>query len=269
MGRFDFKTRSGQISAIIQTQSGTSTDADAQAFYDRVSAAGGTLTTTEKDAVNILVLSLKSANVWTLMKAIYPMVGASAAACSQNLKSSSFTGTFTSGWTFSANGVTPNGTNAFMDTAVIPNVDLLQNSLHISVYIRGTNSGNQYYIGGRGTNTLSNIYILNYGFAAVNNGDASATSVTGQVGLFTNIRNSATTILQYKNSTLLSTITAASSTLGNKKIYLSAFNSDGVASNFSNNQNAFASIGEGLNTTQQLDFYNSVQTFQSVLSRNL
>ena len=52
------------------------------------------------------------------MKAIYPMVGASAAACAQNLKSSSFTGTFTSGWTFASSGVTPNGTSAYFNTYI-------------------------------------------------------------------------------------------------------------------------------------------------------
>jgi hypothetical protein len=33
----------------------------------------------------------------------------------------SFTGTFTSGWTFASTGVTPNGTSAYMDTNLIPN----------------------------------------------------------------------------------------------------------------------------------------------------
>ena len=72
-------------------------DADAQAFFDRVTTAGGTLTTTEKNATNQLVLDMKSYGIWTAMRAVYPMVGASAAACAQNLKSSSFTGTFSSG----------------------------------------------------------------------------------------------------------------------------------------------------------------------------
>jgi hypothetical protein len=67
-------------------------DSDAQAFFDRVTTASGSLSTTEQAAVNQLVLDLKANSIWTPMKAIYPMVGASAAACAQNLKSSSFTG---------------------------------------------------------------------------------------------------------------------------------------------------------------------------------
>jgi hypothetical protein len=91
-------------------------DPDAAAFFARVTAAGGTLTTTEQNAVIQLVTDMKSTGVWNSMKAIYPMVGSSAAACAQNLKSASFTGSFTSGWTFASSGVTSNGTSAYFDT---------------------------------------------------------------------------------------------------------------------------------------------------------
>ena len=108
-------------------------DPDAQAFFNRVSSAEGTLSTTEKTAVNQLVLDMKSANIWTAMKAVYPMVGASAAACAQNLKSSSFTGTFTSGWTFASTGATPNGTSAYFNTTFASNL-LSNGSTHMSYY---------------------------------------------------------------------------------------------------------------------------------------
>ena len=42
-------------------------DVDAQLFFDRVSAAGGTLTNTEKTATNQLVLDLKSTSIWSLL----------------------------------------------------------------------------------------------------------------------------------------------------------------------------------------------------------
>jgi len=85
MGRFDIRTRAGLLSAIIQGQSASPSDGDAQAFIFRVEAAGGTLTTTEKNSINTLVVRLKAANIWTKLLAVYPMVGASAAACAQNL----------------------------------------------------------------------------------------------------------------------------------------------------------------------------------------
>lgn len=91
-------------------------DPDALAFFARVTAAGGTLSATEQSAILTLVADLKANSLWTPMKAIYPMVGASAAACAQNLKSSSFTGTFTAGWTFASSGITSNGLSAYFDT---------------------------------------------------------------------------------------------------------------------------------------------------------
>ncbi len=48
-------------------------DTDAQAFFDRVTTAGGSLSNTEKTAVNQLVLDMKSYSIWSKMKAIYPL----------------------------------------------------------------------------------------------------------------------------------------------------------------------------------------------------
>jgi hypothetical protein len=124
-------------------------DADAVAFFARVTAAGGSLSATEKIATNQLVLDLKANSLWTPMKAIYPMVGASAAACAQNLKSSSFTGTFTSGWTFASTGVTGNGTSAYFNTNLNMLNNLSQNNSHFSVYLR-TNAQGGYAAGGVG-----------------------------------------------------------------------------------------------------------------------
>jgi hypothetical protein len=119
---------------------GSAFDADAAAFFARVTAAGGTLTATEQTAVNALVLAMKADGTWTKMKAIYPMVGSSAAACAQNLKSASFTGTFSSGWTFASGGITGNGTSAFMNSGLVANGNISQNSCHISYYSRTDNN---------------------------------------------------------------------------------------------------------------------------------
>ena len=83
-------------------------DPDYLAFYNRVITAGGSLSTTEQTATEQLVKDLKAYGIWAKMKAIYPIVGASAAACAQNLKSSSFTGSFSSGWTFAITCATQN-----------------------------------------------------------------------------------------------------------------------------------------------------------------
>jgi hypothetical protein len=124
---------------IFDSVQKVTTDPDAAAFFLRVSSAGGTLTATEKTSINNLVVSLKFNNLWLSMSAIYPMVGASAAACAQNLVSSSFTGSFSGGWTYASTGVTPNGTNAYMNTGLNCLSVLTSTNIHLSVYSRTDN----------------------------------------------------------------------------------------------------------------------------------
>ena len=254
--------------------SGGGFDADAQAYFSRVTTAGGTLTTTEQNAVNQLVIDMKANGTWTAMKAIYPMVGASAAACAQNLKSSSFTGSFSSGWTFASTGVTPNGTSAFMDTGLIPSVDLTQNSTHLSYYSR-TNSlvGNKIDMG-----TLTGVasfrcYIIMYfngaSYSSINNaGDNAVTAMTDTRKFVLAYRNNLANFINQVNSTK-QTLTSVSSGLSDKSFYIGAYNRNGTADNFSIRETAFNSIGDGLTDTQASDFYTSVQTFQTTLSRQV
>jgi hypothetical protein len=252
-------------------------DVDAQAFFDRVTTAGGTLTTTEQNATNQLVLDMKSAGIWSSMKAIYPMVGASAAACAQNLKSSSFTGTFTSGWTFASTGVTPNGTSAYFDTAMNPSTNLTKTSHHISFYSRTQNtSGNAWNIALGTSPDESNLSVY---FAAVaQKGFLSGTypaswtfsAVTNTLGLHIGSETSSTSSKLYQNSSLLTTNTNSNTTaFANYNYYIGAANKGTNADNFSLHQCAFASIGDGLTDTQASDFYTAVQAFQTTLSRQV
>jgi len=253
-------------------------DADAQAFFDRVTAAGGTLTTTEKNATNQLVLDMKSAGIWTPMKAIYPMVGASAAACAQNLKSSSFTGTFTSGWTFASTGVTPNGTSAFFDSNLSTNT-LTNNSTHISYYSRTNNAGATMSELSGGNGSTLYLQMLVYRVAGNYNGDQYVTptnridaAIANSQGFFVDSRTNSTTHKAWKSNSLIGTDTNAQllniSSI-NFNMYAGARNNNGTADLFSNRQCAFASIGDGLTDTQASNFYTAVQTFQTTLSRNV
>ena len=70
----------------IQTFYNISTyDPDAQAFFDAITTAGGTLTTTEKDAVNDLVVGLKADSIWADLHCVYPLVGGTETSTSFNL----------------------------------------------------------------------------------------------------------------------------------------------------------------------------------------
>ena len=70
-------------------------------FTARVIANGGSLTTTEQNAILALVTNLVNNGLWRKMKLIYPFVGGTASSCAVNLVDSNYTATFSSGWTFS------------------------------------------------------------------------------------------------------------------------------------------------------------------------
>jgi hypothetical protein len=251
-------------------------DADAAAFFARVTAAGGTLSATEKIATNQLVLDMKSAGIWSSMKAIYPMVGASAAACSRNLKADEFNGTFTSNWTFASTGVTPNGTSDYMDTGLNPfSVFSSANSMSLSYYSRtsGQASATKYQMGSYdGTSECGLIirWIDGNAFSIINETRYNCVYINNDTHGFYFANRNATNIEQaWKNGIKEKEISNTPTTITNKIIYLGATYLNTVASLFDNKQCGFSSIGDGLTDTQASNFYTSVQAFQRTLGRQV
>jgi hypothetical protein len=252
-------------------------DPDAAAFFARVTEAGGTLTATEQTATNQLVLDMKSIGVWNSMKAIYPMVGASAAACAQNLKSSSFTGTFTSGWTYTSNGITGNGaTSCFMNTNFTPN-NLLQNNNAIGFYSRTNIIAQQTDLGifasisapiNIGANfTGAGAFARNFSsaFGGFVNSDTR--------GFYTNCRIVSTENIMYKNGVILGTPIASTAITPTSSPNI-AIGGEMQSNNLSvvwpsTKQFAFVFFSDGLTSTQNLNFYTAVQAFQTTLNRQV
>jgi hypothetical protein len=246
-------------------------DPDWLAYYNRVIAAGGSLSTTEQNATKTLVADLKANGLWTPMKAIYPMVGASAAACAQNLKSSSFTGTFTSGWTFASTGVTPNGTSAYMDTTFKPFTEGIGlNSFAFGVYCRNDVLSKVAF---GATENAKNAYVLaksSFGlYSGVNDNEGLVTpNWTDGRGFFINSRTASTEYALFQNTTK-KTRTSNSVGVTDFKLFLGCYNSPAGAINFSAIEYAFNFISDGLTDTQASNFYTAVQAFQTTLSRNV
>jgi hypothetical protein len=212
------------------------------------------------------------------MKSIYPMVGASAAACAQNLKSASFTGTFTSGWTFASTGVQGNGTSAFFNTLFNPNAQSTQNSSHVSVYLR-TNSGG----GSQGILTCASDYAAinnNFGIGKYGGGVSlvgyigsslgnGAAIFSNNLGLWTVSTNGSSTQILYEDGVSVSN-KAYNQSLPNFNVYLGAGNyGTGGVQLYSAFNFAFSSIGDGLSATDITNFYTAVQAFQTSLNRQV
>lgn len=245
-------------------------DADAVAFFGRVTTAGGTLSLTEKAAVNTLVVQMKADGIWTLMKAIYPMVGASAAACAQNLKSSSFTGTFTSGWTFASTGVTGNGTSAYFDTGLNASTDLTLSTNHFSYYSRTSSVVAVTVEMGVFQSAFVHLRTaVNYVAGGVSS-LASFTTTTTSAGFWLGSKTANNSRKAIYNGSVQATSTVGDTTAyPNLNVYIEARNDSGSAAVFSDKQCAFASIGDGLTDTEASNFYTAVQAFQTTLSRQV
>lgn len=252
-------------------------NADAAAFFARVTAAGGSLSTTEKQAVNQLVLDMKTNGIWSSMKAIYPMVGASAAACAQNLKSSSFTGSFSTGWSFSSNGVTPNGTTScFFDTNFEATSFTLTNNA-FGFYTRSNIISNQGDMGALDDNSANQInmganYIGAGAFARNFSTSYGGATNTNTQGFYSNSRIVSTEFKMYKNGSVLQTIASSTGTaLSGVRMALGGhMNAANISVSVpSTKQYAFAFLSDGLTDTQASNFYTAVQAFQTMLSRNV
>jgi hypothetical protein len=265
-------TGAGTLAADLTVTGGSAFDADAQAFFDRVTTAGGTLTATEQNAVNTLVVGMKADGIWDKMKAIYPMVGASAASCVQNLKSASFTGTLYGANTFSSNGLITNGTNAAMGTNLRPSTSLTLYSNHISIYNK-SEGGKNYVFSNYSDGPAAALSIQSLTPYLGRNTSQTLVTVTvpNSLGFYLNRRLSNIEMSLFKNSIKLITNTSNAGTIqppGGLVIGATSYN-NGLTPNFGYSSIicSFASVGDGLDDTEAVNFYTRVQAFQTTLNR--
>jgi hypothetical protein len=251
---------------------GPNVDPDAQAFFDRVTAAGGTLSATEQTATNQLVLDMKAAGIWSAMKAIYPMVGASAAACSRNLKADEFNGAFSSAWTFASTGVTP--LLGYMDTGFNPTTQIANNNTgSYGIYSR-TDRADNFSAQHGAVDGLGYVLFILKASSKIQNYHNSDTGTnitnTNSQGFYQMTRDSSTNTFHSKNSTI-NTVSLTAKGRPNVNLYICARNNtSGVANAFDTIEVAFAYYSDqSLTTTNLSNYYTAVQAFQEKLNREV
>jgi hypothetical protein len=248
-------------------------DADAQAFLNSAEITD----LTQANAINTLVTDLKTQGLWTKMKAIYPFVGGTASTHKWNLKDprdldAAYRLVFNGGWTHSSNGATPNGTNGYADTKLVPSSVLTTSSAHFSKYNR-TNDLVNFKLDG--SYTISNSTLFQHNYTSANGciGQATSTATytaTNTQGLFTATRIATNAFKVFKNTSNIASNTTSITAMPNSSVYIGARNEDGVSPGFYNSyQAAFASIGDGLNDTEAAALYTAVQTYQTTLNRQV
>jgi len=259
-------------------------DADVGTFL----AATGITDETIISALRVLVNSFKTDLIWNKMDAIYPFVGGTADTTKYNLKDSADTDaafrlTQFGGWVYSANGVLPNGTNAYVDTHLSPSAVQTFADSHFSLYSRTLGTSTTLY-GGSGIrgvngNPASSITMRqsnNGRFAAMWNegtgGLAIATAETDARGFYLMNRTATNILTFYKNSVQIAQNTDTNSaTLPTDSYFLSVLNQAGspFSTTYDNKELAFSTIGSGLSNAEQINLYNAIQVFQTTLGRNV
>ena len=244
------------------------------------SSAYGTLTTAwiaatgESDltilgALNTLESDLTTYGLTAKMKALYPMVGGTAAKHKYNFMDAQDTDAayrlvFNGGWTHSSTGALPNGSNAYADTKLNANTVLSTSSAHLSSYIRTTPNGGSLIANGTYDLFLHLAGGQFYGSLAT--GSYSNTTQAANAAFYMVNRPNGTNQKLIRNSTILLNAAQASSSFTSSNALLGAFSS---GSFFSDAQIALASIGDGLTDAEASNFYTAVQAFQTTLSRQV
>ena len=259
----------------IGTAITTVSDSSAIAFI----AAAGITDVTQKNAINTLITDLKSAGIWTKMKALYPFVGGSATTHKWNLKdprdaNDAYRLVFSGGWTHSSTGALPNGTTGYADTKIIPNVNMIANINNMSMasYVRNTPKGALLGTDKQYRTVLSPNYAGTSGstmyYPMNSTSTISRTPSPTTLGLYMNSRADNTTVKLFRNGSLYDSTTNVTDGLDTLSILISARN-DVSPSYYSNSETAFSSIGDGLTDTEATAFYNAVQKYQTILGRHI
>jgi hypothetical protein len=246
-------------------------DPDAQAFLTAAGITNATITL----AVDTLVKDFKAYGIWTKMKAVYPFVGGTATTHKFNLKdprdlNAAYRLVFSGGITHSSNGVLPNGTNGFADT-FLANTAMAQSSIHGSFYSRTNLDANRADLSSGNASTGGffglSLYFRRNGSTQININCSTRIlqPVADSFGLILASRTGASTSFIQKNSTQI-TINDTANTYVNTSIKL--FKA-GEAGDFGARESAFASIGDGLTTTEAANLYTAVQAFQTTLARQV
>ncbi len=244
-------------------------DSDAQAFLNSANITDST----QASAINTLVTGLKSAGLWTKMKALYPVVGGNATAHAKNLINPSlYNLSFSSGWTHTSTGMTPNGTSAYADTLKTQSEFMTSGSGHMSFYSRSTGSSgeNRYEMGNYGGPGYTSL--------AVRVGDKFqghinttslpfTTSNTDGRGFYIASRISSTNLIQSKNSTQYTATSAEAFSVGN--IVIGGIGTISTPQFYTNKECSLVSIGSGLSSAEMTTYNTLVQSFQTTLGRNV
>jgi hypothetical protein len=265
-------------------------DPDAQLFFDAQAAAGVTLSTTEMDATNQLVLDLKTYSIWNELYFMHIYVGNSPTAHKFNLvnpvdSNAAFRLSFIGGWTHSSTGALPNGVNAYADTFFTPSSNINTTDLSCWGYYSRSNTAksSEYVMGSNSLSTQAQCALIirrNTNLSAAISDFPSNTSyrqasanVTDGTGFF--IGNQQGNDLKlYRNGSIIASNTNGSvnqpiSTYAVVIGAIRSFSGTPIITGYTDKECALDFSSKALTDTQVADLTTAVQNFQTTLSRQV
>jgi hypothetical protein len=250
-------------------------DPDAGAFINATGIGG-----IEAVAINNLVNELKTAGLWGLMFAIYPMVGGTANTHKFNLvnpqdTNAAFRLSFNGGWTHSSSGAKPDGVSGtYADTFAIPNTLFTTTNGSFSYYSFTNNAAADDVEIGATDGAAATAECL----IALRFSDANQYSFFGQVGgaggapgnsfgYF--IANRTAAVEGWKNGTRVVNTGTTVTALTARPFYLGAQNNGTTSYRNSTRGCSFSHIGRSLPTGGPAILTNIVNNFERTLQRNV
>jgi hypothetical protein len=265
----------------IVSSSGASVDTDALAFI----TATGITDTTQKSAITTLVSDLKSFNIWTKMKAIYPFVGGTASTHKFNLKDprdldAAFRLTFSGGGTHSSTGYLTNNSNAYANTFFSPSANQSLTSGSFGLYSRTSSFGQQFASSGIRNSSGQGVQLvirrsdqlcLGVMWDEATGGIANSGTSADAKGFYLVNRTANDSLKLFKNNSIIATNTnnQSASGLQAQNCFIGGLNDGGNVMPFSyeNKEFAFGVIGDGLSDSEESNLYTSIQSFQTTIGR--
>ena len=169
---------------------------------------------------------------------------------------------FNGGWTHSSNGATPNGTNGYADTKLVPSSVLSTSNYSLGFYSRTDVNGSYTQMG---SNSLFQIYarLGNAIYYDVMYPSRITVTNASSLGLFNFSRTTLNRVDGYKNGVNIGNNTTTVSSLPNDVLRV------GAGYIYSPNELAYAYVSNGLTDTEAANLYTRVQAFQTSLNRQV
>lgn len=251
-------------------------DADATAYLAAVVAAGGTVTPTIEEAVNTLFVDLKDEGIYSELKAMYPVVGATAASFAINaIGNTAFNLTFNGTFTFSSSGFNSTSSTSYASTNYVPLTEHPGGTMSLGAFANTTVSGpDNYTIGAFSAQSrflaVDLAPTLARGKYLQNTDNATVTVGANPFGFIQLTSDGITKYLNLNRNGVEYTASAAKdgTTLPDIEIYLCNINVLGSPYKLQEGRICFAYMGNYLTPAKTTTFATIVNAFQTALGRN-